>query len=95
MTVLFDSIDLLHPCHKEICLVKGRADGTAVVTRHQLCEVALCRVIGYLGNGLETSHLRSLEQAQHQSGENLVWPTGRNESVILECLLVYAKQDTV
>ncbi|MCG8623586.1 MAG: hypothetical protein MJE68_16540 [Proteobacteria bacterium] len=67
MMVLFDSIDLLHPRHKEIRPVKGRDDGTAVLTRHQLCEIAFCRVIGYLGNGLETSHLRSLEQPLEQA----------------------------
>jgi len=46
-------------CRNEICPDKCSNDGTAVFTRHQLGKVALCQIIGYLGNGLETSHSRS------------------------------------
>ena len=33
-----------------------------------------------------------LNKPKQQSGENLVWPTGRNESVMLVCLLVNVHQ---
>ena len=58
MVVLLYAIDPLHPWSKEVGPIEGGNNGTAILSRDQLCVVTLSRLIHNLCNGLQAAHLR-------------------------------------
>ena len=67
MMILLDCRNLLQMWDKEVCPVKSLNNHASILSRNQLGDIAICRIVDDLHNGLKITYFRPMKPAFEQA----------------------------